>query len=254
MAPQTTYNISEADRLLIGQSKGLFPAPALVLATPSGGEVGEDDFINDYANLVYDKNVGAEHHRKDSFSRHIAYRNLPFDSSAHDYQQFCNGLAETNPFSDTFFGVDAISMSGWTNKRFTGLGWSKLKHHVSNNSHTDFLFIMNDVDYAQVFAKALQKDTGLAVETVELLPPTPEQLACFVSNRIALPQGCIHDFCSWLEDVSVEHAANMNYTWAGRLATKAVMSGKIETAEEFLEFLSQQGTGLFFNNGKKLGF
>lgn len=253
----TLYNISDDDRTLIASMANLTPAPALILQTPLFGAVGEDDLINDLRDLVYAKNVCAGLHRKDNVMRHIAYRNLPYDGSAADYQSFTDALQEVNPFADTFLGIDAIDMTGWAGKRFSGIGWNKLKHHLRENPSTDFVFVMKAGEGPSAdLHEALQRDCGIPVEKIVLDAPKPEMLASFISSRVELPDGHLAHLVDWIEHTAArDRSAPLNYSWANRLSSKAVMAGSfLEDLPTFIAFLENSGDVLLGKGSKKLGF
>lgn len=252
-----TYNISDDDRALIASMANLTPAPALILQTPVLGAVGEDGLIKDLRDLVYAKNVRAGLHRKDNVMRHIAYRNLPYDGSAADYQSFTDALQEVNPFVDNFLGIDAIDMTGWAGKHFSGIGWNKLKHHLRDNSSTDFVFVMKAGEEPSTdLRKALQHDCGIPVEKIVLDVPKPEMLVSFINSRVELPEGHLAHLVDWVERTAVhDRSALLNYSWANRLASKVAMEGScLEDLSAFLDFLEEYGGFLLGRGDKKLGF
>lgn len=254
---RTTYNISDDDRRIIASMANLTPAPALVLQTPPFGEVGEGDLIKDLRDLVYAKNIRAGLHRKDNVMRHIAYRNLPYEGSAADYQSFADGLQEANPFVDRFLGVDAIDMTGWAGKRFAGVGWNKLKRHLRDNPSTDFIFVMKAGDGPSAeLHEALQRDCGIPVEKITLDMPEPEMLASFISCRVELSDGHMANLVDWIERIAArDRSTSLNYSWANRLATKAAMEGAyLDDPTAFLAFLDDSGAALLGKGSKKLGF
>lgn len=252
----TAYNISDDDRMLIASMANLTPAPAIILQTPLFGEVGESDLICDLRNLVYAKNVRAGLHRMDSLARHLAYRNLPYEGSPADYQSFADCLQETNPFADKFYGIDAIDMTGWAGKSFSGIGWNKLKHHIRDNAETDFVFVMKSGDGpATDLLSALQRDCGIPVEKISLSTPEPDMLAGFVEKRIELPDEHKTHLVKWIERFASERSVSLNYSWANRLAAKVAMERAfLDDPAAFLMFLEESGPALLGKNNKKLGF
>ncbi len=218
------YCISEHDYELIKATAALAPGPALVIQVDRIGDCGERDLVGDIADMVYDKNVARGLHRSDGKERHFSFIDLSFDSDPQDIAVFSDHLWRANPFVDDFYGLDAISLLSWPTAN--GDAWRALGRHVRENARTtDFVFVMKPgAAMAENLMDALTGEWGVPTEVIEVAPPTQEMLLSRILSRApSLSQEQTGAIRELVARESTRHPDLISYTWADRLATKAVL-------------------------------
>ena len=217
------YNISERDRSLLEAWICTTDAPALFLRLPEHGNVGEKSLITSLASAVYDKNVRLGIHRADSPRRHFVCRNFPYNGSRPDVERFRDELELCAEVTNTFYGVDCIDLSEWVGSDSAKGGWSVLSHHVQAHHGVDFVFMArcSDIHRFDRLASLVQTTCGIPVETIQLLAPTAEMIACAAFDGRVIDE---KPFVSWIKGLAAG-GTDVNYALSRALSAKARILG-----------------------------
>lgn len=220
------YNISDGDRDLLSLWKEALDAPALFIQLPRHGDVGEDALISELADATYEKNVRNGVHRADSCRRHFAYRNFPYAGSPSDVERFRDELEDRAEVTNEFYGVDCIDLSGWVGMDSSKGGWDTLIHHIQLHPHVDFVFTVRCPErrHADRLASLISVSCGIPVETVALLPPTPEMLAESIFREEKVAAHGYDALVTWFEGLDTD-SLEISYAIPRGIAAKARMLG-----------------------------
>lgn len=219
-------NVSNGDRALLSLWVDALHAPALFIQLPRHGDVGEDALISELVDATYEKNVRNGVHRADSRRRHFAHRNFPYTGSPSDIERFRDELENRAEVTNDFYGVDCIDLTGWVGVDCSKGGWDTLVHHVQSHPHVDFVFTARCPErrHADRLASLISVSCGIPIETVELLPPTPEMLAESIFDEEKDTAPGYDALVAWFESLETD-SLEISYAIPRSVAAKARMLG-----------------------------
>lgn len=171
-----TYVVSNHTRQLIESWKQTGDArPEVFIVAPSIRDVGEQQLIGELTDASY---ALGRHH--DVRRRHFLSRIFPINAAAEVYGDFLDAPFLTAEITDGFFGVDNIDLTQWLGKDIAdhSAEWQILLAHINAHPETDFVFcaFTDKEEQAEALIAQIIQDTGVAIDTVSLSYPGPEEL------------------------------------------------------------------------------